>query len=606
MPAGGGSRLRGLLLGGLLGLAVHLALSLLLVAIYLLPFGMNERIYHLVAFGWVVPGIPGAVAVGGFLGREPRGLGGRAFGRAVALAFLNAFVVAPVVMLLAVGAHPHRGVLVSNYFVVGIITAYLLCLPPGWGTGLTVLLHAAAGPRRWAAEAAAVGACLALCVPFVVKPVHREGLFARPRVNEAILRGRPADALAAIQAGEPIDVLDRTGSYPILEASQQGQAEVVRALVARGASLTVGDQHGWTAIHHAAERGQVEVLRVLVEAGADVNSRTAEAVTPLSLAVNRGYPEAVRFLLKSGARTDVAGATGAELVQAAWKNGREDVLMALTEAGIPGVSEAQRGGRLVLAALDRGDVDAALALVRQGADPDARHGGRDRALIQAIGMRQRPLAEALLAAGADANPVGYDEPPLVVAVRADPTMVGLLLARGARADARSGPNGPTALFEAASVGDVGSVKALLAAGADPRVSVQRRTALWEAAERGHDDVVALLRQAGASPEDVRLHDVRHRDIGLMEAAGKGDVPAVRLWLLRGADANHAHLAPLQKAAEAGHVEVVRLLLDAGADPLRQTTIGRTALEAAPPGSEAARLLADAVKARAGHTGPPPR
>jgi ankyrin repeat protein len=587
-----------MLLGALLGLAVHLALSILMIAVFLVPFGMNDRVYHLAAFGWVLPATPGAALFGAVLGRRiPPGLTLRRFLAGGVLGGLNSFVVAPLVLLAAVGEHSYRMVLLGQYYVAGLITAYLLLGPLGWGTAMPLILYAAGREdRRLRATACGAAACVVLCLPMVRWPVRKQGDFATLKVNEALIRGQRAEAVQAIEAGEPVGIMDRMGSYAVIEASEMGDAAIVRALLARGASLAVTDDTKRTALHAAAERGHVEVVRILLDAGADVNAGAAKGYAPLVMAAREGHVDALRLLLARGARTDVPGATAQDLARRALDHGHKEVAAIFEGAG-GALPEAETLGRGMMAALRAGDLPKAAELLRRGADPNARDVS-GTALVAAIQRDERALVETLLAAGAVPNrhPPG-ETPALVEAVRVDPALVPLLLARGARPDDRPHPSQKTALMEAAELGDLQAVKALVAAGADLTATAERRSALERAARAGNGDVVAFLRQAGAPAEDVAVWEWRDKDARLMDAAGKGRTDEVRLWLRHGADPNHARFQPLLKAAEAGHTEVVDLLLAAGADPRATDLAGRTALELAAPHAAVAARLRKALATR---------
>lgn len=105
---------------------------------------------------------------------------------------------------------------------------------------------------------------------------------------------------------------------------------------------------------------------------------------------------------------------------------------------------------------------------------------------------------------------------------------------------------------------------------------------------------------------------------LLVAARKGDLPAVRALLERGADVNAKTAygaTPLSYASDKGHVEVVRLLLERGADPnAKDTFYGATPISwaAGNKHAEIVRLLlkhgakgaAEALMAgaRQGHAG----
>jgi RNA polymerase sigma factor (sigma-70 family) len=156
------------------------------------------------------------------------------------------------------------------------------------------------------------------------------------------------------------------------------------------------------------------------------------------------------------------------------------------------------------------------------------------------------------------------------------------------------------LLKAARAGDIQRVKTLLEA--DPRLLVARdpmgNTALIIAVNSGHDALADLLFDAGVEP-------------GLHEAAAIGDSDRVRAALekdplLLDTDSPEG-FTPLALAAHFGHLDVMRLLIDRGADVNRVAThrLAVTPLHAALFGRQvdAALLLiergADVTLARGG-------
>jgi len=122
------------------------------------------------------------------------------------------------------------------------------------------------------------------------------------------------------------------------------------------------------------------------------------------------------------------------------------------------------------------------------------------------------------------------------------------------------PGGTTVLMAAALDGD--KTQLLLARGADAQARSQSRIdALTIAASHlGTTSSIAALLDAGAlvePPEDMR---VRRTPLGA--AALAGDLPNVQLLLRRGARTSSQAVS---EALTFGHTEVVRALIDAGAD-----------------------------------------
>ncbi|MBI4266338.1 MAG: ankyrin repeat domain-containing protein [Acidobacteria bacterium] len=128
-------------------------------------------------------------------------------------------------------------------------------------------------------------------------------------------------------------------------------------------------------------------------------------------------------------------------------------------------------------------------------------------------------------------------------------------------------DGSTALLWAAYNSDLPMARALLTAGA--KVDAANRygvTPLLQASRVGDTAVMEALLDAGASV----LTRHTEGETPLMATARAGSVPAVRLLLSRGADVNAAdgfqRQTALMWAADEGHLDVIRALLEAGAAP----------------------------------------
>jgi ankyrin repeat protein len=162
------------------------------------------------------------------------------------------------------------------------------------------------------------------------------------------------------------------------------------------------------------------------------------------------------------------------------------------------------------------------------------------------------------------------------------------------------------LIEAAKIGDLGKVRAMLA---DNFLLASQRapsgeSPLMTALYRGHHDVVAAIIDAGAEidvfasaatgrVDDLR-HRIRHETVNayaydgwtpLHLAAFFGHLDAARLLLDSGADLhavsrNSLRNTPLHAATAGKHTGVAMVLLEHGADPLKTDAGGYTALEIA--------------------------
>jgi ankyrin repeat protein len=160
--------------------------------------------------------------------------------------------------------------------------------------------------------------------------------------------------------------------------------------------------------------------------------------------------------------------------------------------------------------------------------------------------------------------------PLVRAIKAgDAPAVRALIKSGADVNARSG-DGSTPLLWAAHQSNLDAARALIAAKATVDTPNDFGvTPLLHASRTGDAAMVDLLLRSGANPS--RAHT--EGETPLLAAARSGSVAAVRSLIARGADINAAEnfqkSTALMAAAAEGHLDVVDLLLEAGADPDRQ-------------------------------------
>jgi ankyrin repeat protein len=157
-----------------------------------------------------------------------------------------------------------------------------------------------------------------------------------------------------------------------------------------------------------------------------------------------------------------------------------------------------------------------------------------------------------------------------------------------------------ALIAAARQGFPGQVRLLLAHGADPNGTgtghnyYQGRSTIQEAALWGRLEVVKLLEEAGAAPaltdveefiavatapDRTRIRQMLHIDPTILDraraerpeqlarAAEDDNLAGVAMLIELGFDLHGTSRGmPLHEAAGHGNLEMVRMLLDAGADP----------------------------------------
>ena len=300
----------------------------------------------------------------------------------------------------------------------------------------------------------------------------------------------------------------------------------------------------WRALTSARD-GDIAALRAAIEADASLANAEFWYMTPLHFAVREGHLEAVRALMDAGADLTYRNALYGN-----------DTLLQM--------------------ALDRGHDEVAAYLRRQLRARAASSGSR-HPIHGAIQAGNVELVRERLAAEASAANVGdhLGRRPLHYAVhagRAD--LVDLLLEHGADVDApgfsaddRIGVDGfrPVAValwhHPLRQRNDYAMARHLLRRGA--RYSITIAAALGDAAR-----VAELLRGDPAAADEAEPFGKRP----LSAAAERGHREIVRMLLDAGADPNlpEGRLCPhgyaLWAATRKGHREIAELLLESGADP----------------------------------------
>ena len=414
---------------------------------------------------------------------------------------------------------------------------------------------------------------------------------------------------------EPKEAFRIWGEFPLFNAIEHGDPEIVRLLVNTGAEVNAAAGFGGnTALHEAVAQGNSEIVQVLVNAGADIGSEGFMGRTPLTLAAEEGATEIMQILLGSGPDTDTAAdgedkeaastpSIGSEALYTAIEKGDVEMVRLLVEAGADVNAAEGFGGNTPLhEAVKKDDVEIVKILVAAGADVHA-EGFFDRTpLTLATEEGATEIMQILLGPGQDtdtsadgedkeaASAPSIGSEALYTAIeKGDVEMVRLLVEAGADVNAAEGFGGNTPLHEAVEQGDVEIVKILVAAGADVHAEGYfDRTPLTLATEEGATEILQILLGSGpdtdtsAGGEDKEAASTP--SIGseaLYTAIEKGDVEMVRLLVEAGADINAAEgfggNTPLHEAVEQGDAEIVKILVAAGADVHAEGYFDRTPL-----------------------------
>ncbi len=159
----------------------------------------------------------------------------------------------------------------------------------------------------------------------------------------------------------------------LLDAAKRGDVAAVRAALKEGADPNAALGDGLTALHMAAQEGNLDLAQVLIGAKANINAKTRlGAYTPLHIASEGAHTTVVLALLKAGADagavTTTSGVTPLHLAAKAL-NGEATVLALLEQGARVNAQESQAGQTPLMFAASAGRVAAVKALLSHGADP---------------------------------------------------------------------------------------------------------------------------------------------------------------------------------------------------------------------------------------------
>ncbi|XP_060527199.1 ankyrin repeat domain-containing protein 17-like isoform X2 [Cylas formicarius] len=395
---------------------------------------------------------------------------------------------------------------------------------------------------------------------------------------EACTDGDVGTVKKLLTEGRSVHETSEEGESLLSLACSAGYFELAQVLLAMHANVEDrGIKGECTPLMEAASAGHLDIVRLLVHHGADVNAQSTSGNTPLMYACAGGHTDVVKFLLENGANVEDHNENGHTPLMEAASAGHVGLakILLMHGAGINTHSNEFKESALTLACY-KGHLDMVRFLLEAGADQEHKTDEMHTALMEASMDGHVEVARLLLDSGAQVNmPTDSFESPLTLAAcggHVDLAM--LLIERGANIE-EVNDEGYTPLMEAAREGHEEMVHLLLGQGANINAQTDetQETALTLACCGGFTEVADILLKGGANIE-------LGASTPLMEAAQEGHLDLVRFLLEYGANVNavtQTNDTALTYACENGHTDVADLLLQYGADLEHESEGGRTPL-----------------------------
>ena len=336
----------------------------------------------------------------------------------------------------------------------------------------------------------------------------------------------------------------------LIDAIRAVDVDGVSAALARGADAAAAEADGTTPLHWAAHANEPAIVGLLLEAGADASAANRYGVRPMSLASINGNAVIAEQLLDAGADPNTTAAEGETALMTAARTGSHELVELLLDRGADvNAAETWRGQTALMWAAAEGHSRLIPTMLSYGADVGARSEKGWTPLLFAVRQGHVGVVQTLLEAGVDVEeslPVREETRRggssaeraatglnafLLAAANAHYELAALLIDRGA--DVNVAPRGWTALHQVSWVRKAG-----VAGSNNP-------------APKGSGGMTSLefVRKLVEEGADVNALVSRRPPAGI-----------TRLNFIGG--------TPFLLAARTGDADLMRLLAELGADPLR--------------------------------------
>jgi ankyrin repeat protein len=415
-----------------------------------------------------------------------------------------------------------------------------------------------------------------------------------------------AEALIAKKAN--VNAANEFGVSPLTVAARDSNARLVKMLLDAGAKVDSMNPDGETALMMAITGGDLSVVQMLVNAGANVNTiEEFHRQTPLmyAAAANRNAGPMVKLLLSKGAdvkpralytdwpsqvtsepRTQYRSVGGLNALLYAARGGCYECVEDLIAAGADVNLPTPEGITPLMIALDNEHNGVAKLLMEKGADLNVWDWWGRTALWIAVDRKASPGGASGFSGFAGggggrggAGRGGRGGPPPVAApagpVVSSMEIINAQLSAGvdpnpemnfhrpnAPGRGRFGDNqistGTTPLFRAVQNNDVEVIQALLAKGADPNINTMGYTSFLLAAGAGPTG------RGAATQVNMQILDLMTQHSADVNAKVTGT--QTYSFNVSRAPSNNEGTSALHEAARGGRTDLVKYLLDHGANP----------------------------------------
>jgi len=386
-----------------------------------------------------------------------------------------------------------------------------------------------------------------------------------------------------------VNGVDDHGKSSLIAASISGHAPVVELLLKNGADINHFEGHHWhrNPLLCACYYNKLDVVSILIEKGADLNVKNEDGKSPLGIAITHHNYNLIALLLENGIDPDENIRDSETILVSAAESGNLSLIKILMGKEKKFRNRGRTGPALIAAA-QKGNIEVVEFLLKNGADA-SQYGSR--ALLAACrldGEKGPPVVKILLEHKAPNNYCNSEgETPLIAALsnRYDDNgdIARVLLTQKINVNTNN-DKGMTPLMYAAERGEMDLVEVLLEKNA--KVNFQYRKTDWgkffellrhnlwidiTTGFKNHSSFIPVMKEVyynclfiGETSLLIAACEKSYRNRANRDTGNE----IVKLLLEKGADVNarssHGN-TPLINASRGSSLETVNDIIDAGAD-----------------------------------------
>ena len=391
------------------------------------------------------------------------------------------------------------------------------------------------------------------------------------------IREKNLDAVSLlIQAGVNVNQLDDFENSPLMLASWENAQDIATLLLKNGAIIDAQNKGALTPFLVAVWQGNKEIADALYQAGADIQQANYEGETALLLAVKKDNLALVNKLLEMGVDIHHQNNEGMNALMLASFLGYSQMSKLLLNNGIDVNQISKDGNTALMFASSAGKLDIVKYLVESGADLSKKN--------------KRELTAAEIAAEKSHKEVLNYFIDLLGENILSPKYKKL----------------PKRFLSAVSKGKLDIVKQMMTGGIDINTTDENGTTpLMIASFEGHEPLVTYFIDMGADlmkkdyrgkiALDYAVQNEKYEIAGLLKEACENEKRNPRIFqIIQKGNVNHlkqliewgiyvnveneAGETPLMGSVLKNDLEMMKLLLESGADPFLQNKKGEGVLD----------------------------